>query len=89
MKKILHLKASDKTHEACHLYHTLHRDLIHATRVSGMSQDVIISDRLSYDTRISSVSFVNPVQYYLNILSQHDMDNTNEEKEEEEKRKKN
>lgn len=78
LNKILHLKASGKPHEACHLFHEFHRDIIHATRTSGTSQNVAICDDLSSKKSTSSVSFVNPVQYYLVLTSQQDMDGRNE-----------
>jgi len=78
LNKILHLKASGKPHEACHLFHAFQRDIIHATRTPGISQNLAICDDLSSKKNISSVSFVNPVQYYLVLSSQQDVDGRNE-----------
>ncbi|GFG30399.1 hypothetical protein Cfor_05852 [Coptotermes formosanus] len=78
LNKILHLKASGKPHEACHLFHAFHRDIIYATRTSGISQNLVISGDLFSKKSTSSVSFVNPVQYYLVLTSQQDVDSRNE-----------
>jgi hypothetical protein len=78
MNKILHLKESNKSHEACHLLHTFQRDLIHATKTSGISQNLVTPYQVSCAKRNSSIIFVNPVQYYLTLTSQQDMDDTNE-----------
>jgi hypothetical protein len=78
MNKILHLKASNKPHEACHLLHTYQKDLIHATKTSGISEKVVTSDKVSRVKRNSSIIFVNPVQYYLSLTSQQDNNDTNE-----------
>jgi hypothetical protein len=80
MNKILHLKESGKSHEACHLYHTFQMKLIHATRTSGVSQNLVTSDHVSCAKSSSSINFVNPVQYYLNLTSQQGIDGTNEKK---------
>lgn len=78
MNKILHLKASNKSQEACHLLHTFQRDLIHATKTSGISQNLVTPYQVSRAKSNSSIIFVNPVQYYLSLTSQQDMDDTNE-----------
>jgi hypothetical protein len=78
LNKILDLKASGKPHEACHLFHAFHRDIIHAKRTSGISQNLVIGDDVSSKKSTSSVSFVNPVQYYLVLTSQHDVGGRNE-----------
>jgi hypothetical protein len=75
MNKILHLKESGKSHEACHLYHSFQRELIHGTRASDVSQNSVISD-ISCAKSGSSISFVNPVQYYLNLTSQQGLHST-------------
>jgi hypothetical protein len=77
MKKILHLKASNKPHEACHLLHTFQTDLINATKTSGITENVMTSDKVLHAKRNSSIIFVNPVQYFLILTPQQDKD-TNE-----------
>lgn len=78
MNKILHLKASNKSQEACHLLHTYQRVLIHTTKTSGVSQNLVTPDQVSRAKSNSSITFVNPVQYYLSLTSQQDMNDTNE-----------
>lgn len=77
MNKILHLKASNKSQEACHLLHTFQMDLIYATKTSGISQKLVTPDQVSHAKSNSSIIFVNPVQYYLSLTSQQDMNDTN------------
>jgi hypothetical protein len=60
------------------MFHTFHRDVILAPRTSGISQNLAASDDLFSKKSTSSISFVNPVQYYLSLTPQQDMEGRNE-----------
>jgi hypothetical protein len=78
VNRILHLKASNKPQEACHLLHTFQRDVIHATKTSVISEKLATPDHVSRARRNSTVIFINPVQYYLSLTSQQDKDDSSE-----------